>query len=48
MVLFNHVKEDLKCLDETDSLLAPISNFLLATNDEAWLEGAYLYEDKYR
>jgi hypothetical protein len=32
MVLFNHVKENLGCLDKTDSLLAPISNFLLATN----------------
>jgi hypothetical protein len=31
MVLFKSVKEDLECLDETDSLLAPISNFLLAT-----------------
>jgi hypothetical protein len=33
VVPFNHVKEDLECLDETDSLLALISNFLLATND---------------
>jgi hypothetical protein len=48
MVLFNHVKEDLKFFDKTDSLLAPISNFLLATNDKAWLEGAYFYKDKNR
>jgi GT2 family glycosyltransferase len=48
MILFNHVKEDLKCLDATDSLLAPISNFLLATNAEAQLEEAYLYKDKNR
>jgi hypothetical protein len=48
VILFNHVKEDLKSLDATDSLLAPISNFLLATNAEAQLEGAYLYEDKNR
>jgi hypothetical protein len=35
MVLFNRVKEDLECLDETDSLLAPISDFLLATDAKA-------------
>jgi hypothetical protein len=48
MILFSHVKEDLECLDATDSLLAPVRNFLLATNAEAQLEGAYLYEDKNR
>jgi hypothetical protein len=48
MILFSHVKEDLECLDATDSLLAPIGNFLLATNAESQLEGAYLYADKNR
>ena len=45
MTLFNHTKKDIECLDSCNTLLSQSSNFLLATNSEAKLQGAYLYYD---
>jgi hypothetical protein len=49
MVLFGHVKDDISCIDDTGCLLTnptTSSNYLLCTNDEATLQGCYLYYDK--
>jgi len=46
MVLNNHIKKDLSCLDTNACLLAETTNFLKAQfNDEQHLEGCYLYYD---
>ena len=46
MVLFDHVKQDLSCLDHNQCLLAEPKSFLKATsNQEANMEGCYLYYD---
>ena len=45
MVLFQHVKNNLSCLDETTTLLGNSQHFLLTSNSEANLQGAYLYYD---
>ena len=46
MVLVNHVKQDISCLDNLCCLLPNTpKNFLLCTNEEAKLQGAYLHYD---
>ena len=46
MVLFNHIKTDITCLDHNQCLLAASSSFLKASsNREAMMEGCYLYYD---
>jgi hypothetical protein len=45
MVLFNHVKTDISCLDHNQCLLAGPTFFLKATNREAHMEGCYLHFD---
>ena len=46
MVLFNHIKQDISCLDHNQCLLDSVSSFLKATaNCEASMEGCYIYYD---
>ena len=45
MVIFDHVKRDLSCLDEVTTLLSTPRNYLLTVNVESNLQGAYLYYD---
>ena len=45
MVLFDHVKRDLSCLDESTTLLSVPHNYLMIANVESNLQGAYLYYD---
>ena len=45
MVLFDHMKHDLRCLDEVTTLLSTPRNYLLTANVESNLQGAYLYYD---
>ena len=46
MVLFNHIKPDVSCLDHSQCLLTSNASFLKAiSNQEAKLEGCYLYYD---
>lgn len=45
MVLFDHVKRDLSCLDEATTLLSIPGNYLMIANVETNLQGAYLYYD---
>ena len=45
MVLFDHVKRDLSCLDESTTLLSTHGNYLMIANVESNLQGAYLYYD---
>ena len=45
MVLFDHVKRNLSCLDEATTLLSTPRNYLLTADIESKLQGAYLYYD---
>ena len=45
MMLYDHVKHDLQCLDEDATILCQPKNFLMVSNVEANLQGAYLYYD---
>ena len=45
MVLYDHVKEDIQCLDNTTTLLKSIQNFVIVGEDEESMQGAYLYYD---
>ena len=45
MVLYDHVKEDIQCLDNTTLLLKSIQNFVIFGEDEERMQGAYLYYD---
>lgn len=45
MVLYDHVKEDIQCLDNTTTLLKSIKNFVIVGADEVRIQGAYLYYD---
>jgi hypothetical protein len=46
MVMFDHIKPDVSCLDQNQTLLNNTSSFLKATtNREGGLEGCYMYYD---
>ena len=45
MVLFDHMKHDLRCLDEVTTLLSTPRHYLLTANIEWSLQSAYLYYD---
>ena len=45
MVVLDHVKVDLSCLDDTMSLLSPNTDRFLLCNTFPQCEGAYLYFD---
>ena len=45
MVIFDHVKRDLSCLDEVTTLLSTPRNYLLTVNVESNLQDVYLYYD---
>ena len=46
MILFDHIKGDISCLNEMSCLLSTSThNFLMCTNEEANLQGCYLYFD---
>ena len=45
MVLFDHMKHDLRCLDEVTTLLSTPRNYLLTLNVESNVQGAYFYYD---
>ena len=45
LVLYDQVKEDIQCLDNTTTLLKSIQNFVIVGEDEERMQGAYMYYD---
>jgi hypothetical protein len=45
MTISGHVKKDVGCLGSSKCLLSSDKNFVMATNEQANLEGCYLYHD---
>ena len=45
IILLDHVKRDLSCLDEGTTLLSTPRNYLLTADIESKLQGAFLYYD---
>ena len=46
VMILDHIKPDIQCLDQTSTLLKSSNNFVEVTENEGNKEGAYLYFDK--